>query len=276
MEGTNINWGALLKPEYGWRILGLIITWVIVWFLVRYLSRGLERLTERIEGVDIDTREMETLDKLLDYLVIVIGILVTIAILNLTHVLYSVLTAAGVITIVIGFAVRDAAANLISGIFILLDQPFVRGDSVQIGDFGGTVQRISLRSTQVVTFDGPVVSMPNSTVATTPIVNYSANEERRVNLTVSISQETDLRAAIETLRQLAEGEERRVLEKDISLYVSDVSDGAITLTIMFYIPTASWFTVTNDFRRSIVEEFKRQGLELAMPVYTSYNITVNA
>jgi small-conductance mechanosensitive channel len=276
VEGTNINWGALLKPEYGWRILGLIITWVIVWFLVRYLSRGLERLTERIEGVDIDTREIETLDKLLDYLVIVIGILVTIAILNLTHVLYSVLTAAGVITIVIGFAVRDVAAKLISGIFILLDQPFVRGDSVQIGDFGGTVQRISLRSTQVVTFDGPVVSMPNSTVATTPIVNYSANEERRVNLTVSISQETDLRAAIETLRQLAEGEERRVPEKEISLYVSDVSDGAITLTIMFYTPNASWFTVTNDFRRSIVEEFKRQGLELAMPVYTSYNVTVNA
>ncbi|NIO72105.1 MAG: mechanosensitive ion channel, partial [Anaerolineae bacterium] len=203
MEGIGINWEALLKPEYGWRILGLVLTWVIVWLLVRYLSRVLERLDERIKGVDIDTRDMETLDKLLDYLVITIGILVTIAILNLTSVLYSMLTAAGVMTIVIGFAVRDVAANFISGIFILLDQPFVRGDSVQIGDFSGTVQRISLRSTEIVTFDGPVVSMPNSTVATTPIVNYSINEERRVNLTVAISQETDLRAAIEALRELA-------------------------------------------------------------------------
>jgi len=276
MESISINWGALLKPEYGWRILGLVLTWVIVWLLVRYLSRLLERLDERIKGVDIDTREMETLDKLSDYLVITIGILVTIAILNLTSVLYSVLTAAGVMTIAIGFAVRDVAANFISGIFILLDQPFVRGDSVQIGDFEGTVQRISLRSTEIATFDGPVVSMPNSTVATTPIVNYSINEERRVNLTVAISQETDLRAAIETLRELAEGEERRVPEKDITLYVSDLSEGAIALTIMFYTSNASWFTVTNDFRRSIAEEFERRGLQLAMPVYKSYNVTVDA
>ena len=276
MESISINWGALLKPEYGWRILGLVLTWVIVWLLVRYLSRLLERLDERIKGVDIDTREMETLDKLLDYLVIVIGTLVTIAILNLKDVLYSMLTAAGVMTIVIGFAVRDVAANFISGIFILLDQPFVRGDVVQIGDFTGTVQHISLRSTEIVTFDGPVVSMPNSTVATTPIVNYSTNAERRVNLTVAIAQETDLRAAIETLRQLAEGEERRVPEKDISLYVSDLSDGAIVLTVLFYTPTASWFATTNDLRQSIVEEFERQGLELAMPVYKSYNVTVNA
>lgn len=276
MEGTNINWEALLKPEYGWRILGLVITWLLVWFLVRYLSRVLERLDERIKGVDIDTRDVETLDKLLDYVIIIIGILVTIAILKLTSVLYSMLTAAGVITIVIGFAVRDVAANFISGIFILLDQPFVRGDVVQIGDFTGTVQRISLRSTEIITFDGPVVSMPNSTVATTPIVNYTTNKERRVNLTVSISRETDLRAAIETLRQLAEGEERRVPEKDICLYVSDVRDGTIALTVMFYTPTALWFTVTNDFRRAIVEEFEHRALELAMPIYKSYNITVNA
>jgi small conductance mechanosensitive channel len=276
MEGIDVNWGALLRPEYGWRILGLIITWVIVWLLVRYFSRVLERLNARIKGVDIDTREMETLDKLLDYLVIVIGILVTIAVLNLTSVLYSMLTAAGVITIVIGFAVRDVAANFISGIFILLDQPFVRGDSVQIGDFSGTVQRISLRSTEIATFDGPVVSMPNSTVATTPVVNYSINEERRVNLNVAISQETDLRAVIETLRQLVEGEERRVPEKDISLYVSDISDGAIVLTVLFYTPAASWFATSNDLRQSIVEEFERRGLELAMPVYKSYNVTVNA
>jgi small conductance mechanosensitive channel len=276
MEGPGISWEGLLRPEYGWRILGLIITWVIIWLLVRYFSRVLKRLDERIKGVDIDTRDMKTLDKLLDYLFIIIGILVTIAILNLTSVLYSMLAAAGVVTIVIGFAVQDVAANFISGIFILLDQPFVRGDSVQIGDLSGTVQRISLRSTEIVTFDGPVVSMPNSTVATTPIVNYSINEERRVNLTVTISQESDLRAAIETLRQLAEGEERRVPERDITLYVSDVSNGAIALTVMFYTPAALWFATTNDFRRSIVEEFERRGLELAMPVYKSYNVTVNA
>ena len=275
MEGIGINWGALLKAEYGWRIVGLIITWAIVWLLVRYLSRVLGRLNERLKGIDIDTRDMKTLDKLLDYLIITIGILVTIAILNLREVLYSMLTAAGIATIAIGFAVRDVAANFISGIFILLDQPFVRGDSVQIGDFSGTVERISMRSTEIATFDGPVVSMPNSTVATTPIVNYTINKERRVNLTVPISQETDLRAAIETLRQLTEGEERRVPEKDISLYVSDISDGVIALTVMFYTPAALWFATTNDLRRSIVEEFERRGLELAMPVYRSYNVTVN-
>ena len=58
MEGIGINWGALLKPEYGWRVLGIVITWAIVWLLVRYFSRVLKRLNERIKGIDIDTRDI--------------------------------------------------------------------------------------------------------------------------------------------------------------------------------------------------------------------------
>jgi hypothetical protein len=64
MEGIGIKWGTLFKPEYGWRVLGMIITWVIVWLLVRYFSHVLERLNEQIKGIDIDTRDMKTLDKL--------------------------------------------------------------------------------------------------------------------------------------------------------------------------------------------------------------------
>jgi hypothetical protein len=99
MEGMNINWGALLKPEYGWRLLGIVITWVIVRLLVRHFSLVLERLGERIKGVDTDTRDIETLDKLLDYLFIIIGTLVTIAILDLTSVLYSMLTGPSTTTL---------------------------------------------------------------------------------------------------------------------------------------------------------------------------------
>ena len=167
---------TLFTSQFMGRILAVAATWVAVYILVRYLSRWLERLNKTAKGFGIDSGELKLLDTILDYAIIAAGVLVTLSILNLTSLLYSALTAAGVATVMLSFAVKDVAANFVSGLFILLDRPFVVGDRIKVKEHMGRVERISLRSTRIVTSEGEVVTIPNSLLATNPIVNYSVGQ----------------------------------------------------------------------------------------------------
>lgn len=252
---------------YAMRAVAIFVVWVIVWILVRYLSRWITNLDEKIEGFDIDPREMKVLDRVLDYLTIVVGAIITFALLGVSELLYSALTAAGVISIIIGFAVKDVAANFISGIFILLDQPFVSGDFVEIGSYSGTVRKVSLRSTQIVTMEGPVVTIPNSKMATEPTINYSVAEIRMIDIGVSVPKDSDLVQAVQALHDVAQSESRLEADKDITIFVQDIGEYAVDLLLRCYTPASVWLQAQSDLRQHVVEEFQRRGLELAVPVY---------
>lgn len=263
--------GFIARVAWG-RLIGIAVTWIAAGILVRYLSRWIEAFDDRIRGVDIDSRDLSALDRLLDYAVIIVAVAISVSLLGWTQGLYSLLTAAGVIGIIVGFAVKDVAANFISGIFILIDQPFVTGDAVEVGDYSGQVQKISLRSTGIATWDGPVVSIPNSTVATTPVINYSVNPTRRVNVTFPVAYEEDMDNALDAVRAVIEGEERREKDQGVNVYVSDVRESAVDITALFHVPNDDWFAVLMDFRPKVLTEFRRRGVELAVPVRKTFYV----
>jgi small conductance mechanosensitive channel len=256
-----LPWGLFVT-----RAAAIIVVWIIIWILVRYLSGWVTNLDKRVDGFDIDPREMKVLDRLVDYILITVAMMITLAILGVTELLYSALTAAGVISLVIGFAVKDVAANFISGIFILLDQPFVVGDFIEIGGFSGTVSKISLRSTQIETLDGPCVSIPNSKMATDPVTNFSVPTIRRITLNVSVPKESDLTQAMQVLQDVAQAENRLLPDKDTVIRVDGLGEYAVDLLLVCYASSDEFYTTESDLRQRIVEEFQRRGLELAVPV----------
>jgi small conductance mechanosensitive channel len=256
-----LPWGS-----YVTHAVAIVLIWVVVWILVRYLGRWISNLDERIESFDIDPREMKILDRVFDYIAIATGIIITLSILGVTGLLYSALTAAGVISIIIGLAVKDVAANFISGIFILLDQPFVSGDFVEIGSYSGTVQKVSLRSTEIITLDGPVVTIPNSKMATEPLINYSVASVRRITVTVSVPKDSDVGQAIHVVHDTVQSESRLEAEGDITILVEDIGEYAVDLLLICYASSDSWLQIQSDLHQRIVEEFQRRGLELAVPV----------
>jgi small conductance mechanosensitive channel len=256
----------VLTQEYLGRGIGIVVTWISAWILVRYLSKWIETFDEHVKGLDIDSRDLGALDRLLDYAVIIIAVAISISLLGWTDGLYSLLTAAGVIGIIVGFAVKDVAANFISGVFILIDQPFVVGDAIEIKDYSGTVTQISLRSTEIATWDGPVVSIPNSAVATTPVINYSVNPTRRVDVTFSIAYEGDVDNALDAMQAVIEAEDRCIQDKGVNVYVSNVREYAIDVRALFHVSNDDWFSVLKDFRPKVLVEFRRRNVELAVPV----------
>ncbi|MFO7555220.1 MAG: mechanosensitive ion channel [Desulfobacterales bacterium] len=85
----------------------------------------------------------------------------------------ALLTSLGIVGLTIGFAARDALSNLISGILIFIDRPFVLGDMVELDGAYGKVERITLRSTRVVTSDGRMLAVPNTEIINKTVVSYT-------------------------------------------------------------------------------------------------------
>lgn len=104
----------------------------------------------------------------------------------------ALLASLGIAGITIGFAARDAFSNLISGLLIFLDRPFVIGDLVEVGDSYGKVDSITLRSTRIVTPDGRMLAVPNAEMINKTVASYTNVPNLRLDIGVTIGVEEDI------------------------------------------------------------------------------------
>lgn len=130
----------------------------------------------------------------------VAGVVVALDIIGATALLSTILGAAGIVGLAIGFAVRDTVENFIASIMLSIRQPFRPNDLVEIEGDKGKVIRLTSRATILLSLDGNHIRIPNSTVFKSRIVNYSRNDERRFQFDIGIDPEADLSNA----RQIAQ------------------------------------------------------------------------
>jgi small conductance mechanosensitive channel len=130
---------------------------------------------------------------------VVLGVVLTLDILNLTALLGTILGAAGIIGLAIGFAVRDTVENFIASIMLSIRQPFRPKDLVEIEGELGHVIRLTSRATILLSLDGNHVRLPNATVFKSKIINYSRNDERRFTFLLGIDPSADIASAQEII-----------------------------------------------------------------------------
>ena len=129
-----------------------------------------------------------------------VGLVVALDILGASALLGTILGAAGILGIALGFAVKDTVENFIASIMLSLRQPFAPNDQIEINGDTGTVVRLTSRATILLSPDGNHIRIPNATVFTSRIVNYTQNPQRRFDFPIGVSRGDDLDAA----RALAE------------------------------------------------------------------------
>ena len=163
------------------------------------------------------------------------GLVIALDIVGATALLSTILGAAGIIGLAIGFAVRDTVENFIASIMLSIRQPFRPNDTVEIGGDIGNVIRLTSRATILLSFDGNHIRIPNATVFKSRIVNYSRNDTRRFLFDFGLAPDSDLVAA----RQIAEDTLRAlpfVLEKPAAnAWIETVAESTITLRMAAWI-----------------------------------------
>lgn len=180
--------------------------------------------------------------------------------------LIAVLSVAG---LALSLAIQGALSNLAGGIVILVTKPLRVGDYVVIGGDEGFVEEISMTYTKLATYDRRIVYIPNSTVTSSNVTNYTAEGKRRVDLTINASYDcgvddvkSALLEAVKTVPTLADSEE-------IFARVSGYRDSAIEYTVRAWCKTDHYWTAYYDLMEAVKRSFDKNGIAMT---YTNLNI----
>ncbi len=177
-------------------IVGLLtfFAFYLFWLLLDKLSDFILNRTK------LDETAQAFVDTALKYIILTIGIIQALAAIGVNTA--SLITSLGIAGLTIGFAARDALSNLISGILIFWDRPFVIGDLVEVGDQYGRVDRITLRSTRVVTVDGKMLAVPNTSIINSTVSSYTNFPNLRLDIDVTIAVNEDINRTRKILLKL--------------------------------------------------------------------------
>ena len=152
----------------------------------------------------------------------------------------------------IGLALQGSLANFAGGVLILLLKPFKVGDYIIQGGNEGTVYEISIFYTKLKTVDNKVVVIPNGILSNNTLTNVSHMEKRRVDVTVGISYDADIKLAKELLYQLAQRDESRLPEEDAVVFVDNLGASSVDIGVRVWVKSEDYW----DTKWRLMENIK--------------------
>lgn len=174
----------------------------------------------------------------------------------------SLITVLGAGGAAIALALKDSLGNVAGGIIILINKPFIKGDTIELAGVTGIVDSIDLLTTQLHTFDNKVVTVPNGTITTEIMINYSREELRRVDCQFSISYDADLIKAKELLYNVALSCEDILSEMETVIGVAEQGDSGILLDLKVWCSTEAYFDVKYYLEENVKLAFDEAGIDI--------------
>lgn len=212
----------------GVRVLLALLAFVIGVQLIRLIRKIVKKSMNRAGA---ETGAVQFVDSFLKAALYVLLVLMIASSFGLQAAsIVAVLGSAGV---AIGLAVQGSLANLAGGVLILLLKPFRVGDYIQESSTGheGTVTEIQIFYTRLLTVDNKAVILPNGQLANNSIVNITSQKDRRMDITVGISYQADLKRAKEVLEAVLREDEAVIPEKDMLVFVSELGSSSVNLGV---------------------------------------------
>lgn len=179
----------------------------------------------------------------------------------------TVVTGLGLTGLALGFALKDIISNFVSGILILALRPFELGDQIIVGETEGGVERIELRATQIRTYDGRVVLVPNADLFTSRIINNTAHPVRRGSVELYLGYDQDLRRAVAVTREAAQAAEGVLPEPPASVRVRELGQDDMVVEARFWTDSrrSDFLATTSNVREAIFNALREAGIGLPDP-----------
>lgn len=179
----------------------------------------------------------------------------------------SVVAVVGSAGVAVGLALQGSLSNFAGGVLILLIKPFKVGDYIKEDSQGneGTVTEIQMFYTKLLTYDGKTVVLPNGTLANTSLVNVTAANFRRLDVTVGISYDSDIKKAKAVLTRLVDENPLVIQDKDKVVTVDDLADSAVVIAVKCHVKTEDYWTLRGQLLEDIKLRFDEEGILIPYP-----------
>ena len=206
-------------------IILVCVFWALMKIIKRVLSTAMNKAKVPEEAQDIVLR-------FAGYTVIIIALMTILGQLGIK--ITTLVAGLGVAGLALSFAAQDTVANVISGITLLIDRPFKKGDWIALGDQHASVTSIRLRTTVLTTFDNETIVVPNKSIAQERIQNFTLTPRIRVKVPVGIAYKENTQKAREVLLSTIQGDKRILDTPAPSVIVTGLGDSSVNLEMRFW------------------------------------------
>ena len=235
-----------------------ILIAILIFFLGRKLiSILIKILTRSFERAEWEGSVIDFLSTIIN--VILHGVLILIIIDRFGIQTTSLITLIGSAGLAIGLALQGSLSNFAGGVLILLLKPFRVGDYI-IEDNNkneGTVAKIDLFYTKLMTLDNKVIIIPNGSLANTSLTNVSTQDKRRIDIKIGIAYNADLRKAKNIILELLQNDEKVLKDQPMMVYVDSIGESSVMIGSILWVETAEFFStkcrLTENIKTSLDE-----------------------
>jgi small conductance mechanosensitive channel len=203
--------------------------------------------------------------------VLAAGIFVALGIVGLDKTVTSLLAGVGIVGLALGFAFQDIASNFMSGIILMMRQPFTHNDLIETNDITGLVKEVSLRSTMIHTLDGKVVVVPNSAVLNSVLINHSVSGRRRIDLGVGVAYGDDLEKVRRVTIKAVEGLDQRDGNEPVTVFYEGFGSSSIDFVVRFWIDfgkQSDYLSARSEAIIAIKKAFDSEDITIPFPIRT--------
>lgn len=180
------------------------------------------------------------------------------------------LGAAGIAGIALGFASQTSVSNVISGIFLIAEQPFVVNDVIRIGETVGQVLSIDTLSVKLRTFENQFVRIPNETILKSQVTTITRFPIRRADLMLSVAYKENLDRVKTVLKEIADKNTRCLQEPEPLIIFEGFGESSISIRFAVWAESAQWLTLRNEMYETIKKRFEEEGIEIPFPHRSIY------
>lgn len=245
-----------------------LIIAIAVFLLAIWLANWAGRLVqEAARRRDIDPELQMLFGRIARWAVIIVGTIVALQQVNFNVAAF--LGGLGIVGFTVGFALKDIAENFVAGILLLWQQPFDIGDAIEVQSYSGTVTDVSLRATEIRTFDGLQVFIPNAIVYGNPLTNFSHLPQRRVGLEVGVAYGTDLNQATSVALEAIQQVPGVITDDPVPAVVfRSFGESSIDFTLYYWVDTSTTgYLAAQDLGvKAINDAFVEEDIEIPFPI----------
>lgn len=261
--GSFVTW--LGRPDGGIAVLfrvGIallaVLAVILLGRLVRRIAHGLlgrsGKMSRLLQGF---------LAAAIFWLVVLVGLLLVLYSIDVD--ITPLFALIGGASFILAFAFQDTLGNLASGLMIMANQPFDEGDYIEVGGVGGSVRKVSIVSTTIVTPDNQVIVVPNRSVWGSVIVNASASDERRVDLTFSASYEDPIQEVLGVIEREVAKHPKILNDPPPVIRANALSASSVDFVCRPWVKAEDYWDVYWDLTRDIKEAFDERGITMPYP-----------
>lgn len=257
-----LNNADLVPMLTGWgvKIVLALVIYVVGKWIAKRITKVLRKL---MEARSVDPTLVNFLSNVVYAVLLVAVILAALDSLGLS--VTSLLAVVGAAGLAVGLALKDSLGNFASGVMLVMFRPFSKGDVVEVAGVTGKVEEVRIFSTIMTTPDNKQIIIPNGQVAADTITNYTAHDQRRVDLVFGVGYDDDLKLAREVLTRICANHPKVLQDPATNIFVMNLGDSSVDFAVRPWARTEDYWTVWGDLLEQGKFELEAAGLNIPYP-----------